>query len=74
MSQKRSSHTQKVLKGLSKKASGASQSHKLESLRDQYQVIKEDVIKLRNDLQKGYDMAKTTVEKKGFLSQLFSSR
>lgn len=74
MSQKRSSHTERVLKGLSKKAAGVSQSQKLNSLRDQYEVIREDVLKLRKDLQKGYDMAKSTVEKKGFIRELFSAR
>jgi hypothetical protein len=34
------------------------------NFRKQYRVIKDDIIKLRDDLQKGYDMAKEFVEKK----------
>lgn len=75
MSQKRSSHTERILKGLSKKATKRTvNSDKLLSLKDQYDVIKEDFLKLRRDLQKGYDMAKDTVEKKSFLNQLFKTR
>ncbi len=38
-----------------------------ESFRKQYGVIKDDFIKLKDDLQKGYDMAKEIVDKKNIL-------
>jgi hypothetical protein len=40
------------------------------SLREQYELIKDDIVKLSNDLRKGYDMAKNIVEKKEILDQL----
>lgn len=80
MSQKRSSHTEKLLKGLNKRTE-RSQSQKkvagadaVSDLREQYHVIREDIMKLRDDLQKGYDMAKGAVEKKSLIGQLFKSR
>lgn len=46
------------------------------ALKDQYNVIKKDILKLRKDLSDGYDMAKTAVEKerKGFLKQFFADK
>jgi hypothetical protein len=41
----------------------------LNSLRDQYLLIRDDLVKLRADLQKGYTLAKSSVEKKSFLRQ-----
>jgi hypothetical protein len=82
MSQKKHTHTEKVLKGMSKRAARpdhASQEHiakdsGFSGLRDQYDVIREDIMKLREDLQKGYDMAKGAVDRKNLLGQLFKSR
>lgn len=79
MSQKRSSHTQRLLKGLSKRAvkqsdSSSTKNVSISSLRDQYDVIREDFIKLKDDLQKGYDLAKGAVEKKSLINQIFKSR
>lgn len=80
MSQKRSSHTERLLKGLSKKVARpqgqktAPGSDAISNLREQYHVIREDIMKLRDDLQKGYDMAKGAVEKKSLIGQLFKSR
>jgi hypothetical protein len=39
-----------------------------QNLRKQYVVIRDDLKKLRDDLQVGYDMAKEIVEKKNILS------
>ena len=56
-------------------ASGGNTSKKDESaLQNQYKVIREDLIKLRKDIAEGYDMAKTRVEKAGFLSQLLKTK
>jgi hypothetical protein len=73
MSQRRSTHVEKTLKSMSRRAkAGAGNADP--SLRDQYAIIREDLLKLREDLQKGYDMAKGMVEKRGLLGQLFKAR
>jgi hypothetical protein len=41
-----------------------------QKLRKQYVVIRDDLKKLRDDLQEGYDMAKEIVEKKNILGSL----
>ena len=41
-----------------------------QKLRNQYVVIRDDLKKLRDDLQEGYDMAKEIVEKKNILGSL----
>ncbi len=75
MSQKRSTHIEKTLKGMSRRASKAGSSRGLDpSLREQYAIIRQDLQKLRDDLHKGYDMAKGMVEKRSFLGQLFRAR
>lgn len=76
---KRRSHADKILQKMSKKVSEPTskkdQSAKSsDTLRDQYDVIRKDLIKLREDLTKGYDMAKNLVEKKGLLNQLLKAR
>lgn len=49
-----------------KDESGSSPSN----LSRQYLVIRDDLVKLRNDLSQGYSMAKSAVEKKTILSEL----
>jgi uncharacterized protein involved in exopolysaccharide biosynthesis len=83
---KRRGHAEKVLQKLSQKASqpgGSSNTASTSSsknksiiqpLREQYDVIRKDIIKLRDDLNKGYEMTKEVVEKKGLISQLLKSR
>lgn len=44
------------------------------SLRDQYEIIRNDIMKLRDDLNKGYDMAKSMVDRKTILNQLLKVR
>jgi hypothetical protein len=39
-------------------------SGKTNDLKSQYKLIREDILKLREDLQKGYDMAKGLMDKK----------
>lgn len=68
---------EKILHRMSKRASnpGSSDPHssssstkkasgKANDLKKQYKLIREDILKLREDLQKGYDMAKGFVDKK----------
>ncbi len=81
---KRRSHAEKVLQAMSKKASqpgGPSASPApekktsvIDPLREQYDVIREDLLKLREDLSKGYDLARSTLEKKGVISELLKFR
>ena len=44
------------------------------NLKKQYNLIREDIVKLRNDLQKGYDMAKEVMEKRNILGQILKSK
>lgn len=81
---KRRSHADKVLQAMSKKAgqpgspTASPVSEKkvsiIDPLKEQYEVIREDILKLREDLSKGYDLAKSTIEKKGLISELLKSR
>lgn len=79
------STSEKLLQRMTKRASGpgtsdprkSSQAKKKKSthdLVDQYQIIRQDILKLRADLQKGYDMAKGKVEKKSLFGRLLRSR
>ncbi len=49
---------------------GKMESSVEQKLRNQYVVIRDDLKKLRDDLQEGYDMAKEIVEKKNILGSL----
>lgn len=81
---KRRNHADKVLQAMSKKATqpgsptASTATEKkvsvIDPLKEQYDVIREDLLKLREDLSKGYDLAKTTLEKKGLISELLKSR
>ncbi|WPU65445.1 hypothetical protein [Peredibacter starrii] len=77
----RKTHTEKVLKNMNKNAQTASPVVKSKvssnvdpSLKDQYNVIRKDLLKLREDLAKGYDMTKNLVEKKGLWKQILSAK
>ncbi len=53
----------------------AKQMHKKELSTDnglvqQYRIIREDILKLRKDINHGYDMAKDAMEKKTILNEL----
>lgn len=79
---KKRSHAEKVLQTMSRKASqpgsplasAAPKTEKktsvIEPLKEQYEVIRKDVLKLREDLSKGYDMARAALEKKGLINEL----
>ncbi len=41
---------------------------------DQYRLIREDLMKLRGDLTRGYSMAKNAFEKKTIVSELMKLR
>lgn len=58
----------RVAKTNSKKGSKAEENFK--NLKEQYEIIRDDVLKLRTDLQKGYDMARGMVDKKTLLKEL----
>jgi hypothetical protein len=75
MSQKKPTHIEKTLKGMSRRVSKSASYRRLDpSLREQYAIIRQDLQKLRDDLHKGYDMAKGMVEKRSFLGQIFKAR
>lgn len=40
----------------------------------QYKIIREDLMKLREDLGKGYDLAKDSIEKRTILSEIMKLR
>lgn len=44
------------------------------ALVQQYRVIRDDLMKLRDDLTRGYDMAKDAVEKRTILNELMKLR
>ncbi len=71
-----SKHNEKKISQLSKQLSKQSHSGDSEHDRfvDQYRVIREDILKLRNDLTRGYDMAKEAIDKKTIISELMKLR
>jgi hypothetical protein len=75
------SNREKILHTMSKKLSAGPVNEKSEEktsvidpLKDQYEVIRQDVLRLRDDLSKGYDLIKETFEKKGIISELLKAR
>lgn len=44
------------------------------ALTEQYKLIKEDLMKLRADINRGYDMAKDAIDKKTILNELMKIR
>ena len=61
MSQKKPVHRAKILKDMSKKGAQLASE---QGLRQQYDVIRKDIIKLRDDLQKGWSLARATLTRK----------
>ena len=71
------SHSQKIISKMSKKAMRSDKpGNQIKSgdFKQQYEIIRKDIMKLKKDLQKGYDMAKGVVEKKGFLNQFIKTK
>lgn len=81
---KRRNHAEKILRSASKKTSNTStqtasvvktlKKNMDPSLREQYDVIRKDLLKLRDDLAKGYDLAREALDKKSIMKQLMSFR
>ncbi|MCM2349663.1 MAG: hypothetical protein NDI69_06560 [Bacteriovoracaceae bacterium] len=44
------------------------------NLKEQYDIIRNDLLKLREDLSKGYDMAKSMVDRKTLVKQILSTK
>lgn len=79
MSSKKSMQNEKMLKGVRKRGAKSVGQNVLKagqdkSLREQYDLIRDDLIKLKQDIQKGYSMAKVAVEKKKIFDQFLKSR
>jgi len=67
----------KILHRNSKRTGTSSRSAKVSpeaQLKDQYYIIREDISKLRDDLAKGYDMARNWIDKKGMLRSYLKAR
>lgn len=74
---KKRPHAAKVLKQVARKNTGVSETKSVNqksSLRTQYQVIREDMLRLKNDLVKGYDLAKDWLEVKTTIRGLLKSK
>ena len=85
---KRRIHAAKVLEKLSrapKEVDSAEQSAPADdssrnekkgvaALREQYDVIRDDLLKLREDVTKGYDLAKGFLNKKTIMNELMKTR
>jgi hypothetical protein len=63
---------QKILQRVSKKqgANPSGQSIPEDSLYEQYKIIREDLIKLKEDLSKGYEMARGMMDRKTLMKEL----
>jgi hypothetical protein len=78
---KRRHHAEKVLQKLSKKANSSnapaskpSSTKGDASLREQYEVIREDLLKLRDDISKGIDLAKKYVDRKTLIQEFLRAK
>ena len=61
-------------KGGKKTAKGDDFSGNMKNLKNQYDVIRSDVLKLRDDLQKGYDMARNMVDRKSLIKDFLKAK
>lgn len=67
----------KILHKNSKRTGASGRSAKVSpeaQLKDQCYIIREDITKLREDLAKGYDMARNWIDKKGMLRSYLKAR
>lgn len=72
---RRKLHVSQLAKQMNKKNEQTENETTEESgLAEQYRVIKDDLMKLREDLNRGYDMAKEAVDKKTIISELMKLR
>lgn len=63
----------KVVNRAAKKV-GISRSKKNETLKDQYIVIREDLMKLRDDIAKGYSMTRDWIDKRGNVRDILRAK
>lgn len=66
--------TAKVLSTPKKSSSRSGKRSPEAELKDQYYLIRDDINKLRDDLAKGYDMARTWIDKKGSIKEFLKTR
>ncbi|MFL5786048.1 MAG: hypothetical protein ACJ76H_15630 [Bacteriovoracaceae bacterium] len=71
---RRKLHVAQMAKQLNKKDENASEDTADSKLVEQYRIIRDDLAKLRDDLNRGYDMAKEAVDKKTILGDLMKLR
>lgn len=62
------------IKALQKNKKKGSLNYNLTDLKGQYDVIRNDLLKLRDDLGKGYDMAKGMMDKKVLVKELLNTK
>lgn len=76
----RKSPSDKMVNRLSKRTAKAGSSSKkggpqnIKNLQNQYNVIRDDILKLREDLQKGYDMARGMVDRKSLIKDFLKAK
>lgn len=71
------SKSQKLLNRMTKKAvhpNTTTENEQDPDLKQQYEIIRNDLLKLREDLEKGYDMAKNYVGKNGIIGTVLKVR
>jgi len=71
---RRKLHVSQLAKQMNKQGEDSGTESTEGGLAEQYRVIKEDLMKLREDLNRGYDMAKEAVDKKTILNELMKLR
>lgn len=62
------------IKALQKNKKKSSLNNNLTDLKGQYDVIRNDLLKLRDDLGKGYDMAKGMMDKKVLVKEFLNTK
>jgi len=62
------------IKALQKNKKKSSLNYNLTDLKGQYDVIRNDLLKLRDDLGKGYDMAKGMMDKKVLVKEFLNTK
>lgn len=72
---RRKLHVTQIAKRVNKKSDSIEDASSSDGgLTEQYKLIKEDLMKLREDLNRGYDMAKEAVDKKTIINELMKIR
>ncbi|MGE3608885.1 MAG: hypothetical protein AB7I27_04800 [Bacteriovoracaceae bacterium] len=81
---KRRAHAAKVLQKMNRSSKAEDvnttarkakrEAGEVSALKEQYNEIRKDLIKLRQDLSKGYGLAKTMMERKGFVKQFLKTK